>query len=302
VRAKLQGIFPPIPTPFDDRGNVNARELSANVRRWMSTKLAGVLVLGSNGEAAFLDDAENDVAVSTVREHVPADRVLLAGTGRESTRGTIAASKRAAELGADAVLVRPPGYFKAQMTPDALVTHFTAVADASPVPVLLYNLPNVVGFSLTLPVVAALAAHPNIVGMKETSTDLERLMQFAGVRPEFRVLCGWGQVAYPALASGASGAILAVSNVVPDACVELYEAVRAGRHDAARALQQRITPLAQLVTAVYGIAGLKVALEIVGYYGGAVRAPLLPAPARARHEIETAIEAVGSLIASARPD
>ena len=261
----------------------------------MSTKLAGVLVLGSNGEAAFLDEVEDDVAVGTAREHVPGDRLLLVGTGRESTRATIAATKRAAALGADAVLVRAPGYFKSQMTAEALVAHYAAVADASPVPVLLYNLPNVVGFSLTLPVVASLAAHPNIVGMKETSTDLERLMQFAGVRPDFRVLCGWGQVAYPALASGASGAILAVSNVVPDVCVELYDAVKTGRHDIARTLQQRLIPLAQLVTAVYGVAGLKVALEIVGYYGGPVRAPLMPAPARARQDIESAIEAVSSV-------
>jgi 4-hydroxy-2-oxoglutarate aldolase len=304
VRAKLQGIIPPIPTPFDDeRGEIDPRALSANVRRWMSTKLAGVLVLGSNGEAALLDEAENDVAVGTAREHVPADRVLLVGTGRESTRATVTATKRAAALGADAVLVRAPGFFKGQMTAEALVAHFTAVAEASPVPVLLYNLPNVVGFSLTLPVVATLAAHPNIVGMKETSTDLERLMQFAGVRPDFRVLCGWGQVAYPALASGASGAILAVSNVVPDVCVELYDAVRAGRYDAARALQQRLIPLAQLVTAVYGIAGLKMALEIVGYHGGPVRAPLLPAPPRARPEIASAIQSVSSsALAGTRTD
>jgi 4-hydroxy-2-oxoglutarate aldolase len=290
----LQGIIPPIPTPFDAAGEIARRELAANVRWWMSTRLSGVLVLGSNGEAAFLDDMENDVAVATAREHVPSDRLLLVGTGRESTRAAVAAAKRAAELGADAVLVRAPGYFKSQMTTEALVTHFTAVADASPVPVLLYNLPNVVGFSLTLPVVAALAAHPNIVGMKETSTDLERLMQFAGVRSDFRVLCGWGQVAYPALASGASGAILAVSNIVPDACVALYDDVRAGRHDDARALQQRLTPLAQLVTAVYGVAGLKIALELVGRYGGPVRAPLLPAPPRARQEIQAAIESVSS--------
>jgi 4-hydroxy-2-oxoglutarate aldolase len=302
VRAKLQGIIPPIPTPFDERGEIARRELSANVRRWMATRLSGLLVLGSNGEAALLDESENDVAVATVREHVPADRLLLVGTGRESTRAAVAAAKRAAALGADAVLVRAPGYFKSQMTAEALVTHFTAVADASPVPVLLYNLPNVVGFSLTLPIVATLAAHPNIAGMKETSTDLERLMQFAAVRSDFRVLCGWGQVAYPALAGGASGAILAVSNIVPDVCVSLYDAVRAGRHDDALALQQRLIPLAQLVTAVFGVAGLKIALELVGYYGGPVRAPLLPAPPRARQEIESAIQAVTPVASAVRPD
>jgi 4-hydroxy-2-oxoglutarate aldolase len=293
VAAQIRGIIPPIPTPFDDRGDLHRRALAANVRRWMSTSLAGVLVLGSNGEAALLDDDEGDAAVGVAREHVPADRVMLVGTGRESTRAAVKAAKRAAELGADAVLVRAPGYFKSQMTNEALIAHFTAVADASPIPVLLYNLPNVVGFSLTLPVVEALAAHPNVAGMKETSTDLERLAQFVAVRPaSFRVLCGWGQVAYPALASGASGAILAVANVVPDACVALHDAVTGGRHREAREIQQRITRLAQLVTAVYGVAGLKVALEQAGYYGGPVRPPLLPAPPRARDDIAAALDHV----------
>ena len=293
MRAKLQGIIPPIPTPFDDRGDVNRRALIDNVRQWMATRLAGLLVLGSNGEAALLDEAECDVMVETARAHVPPERLFLVGTGRESTRAAIDAAKRAGARGADAVLVRPPGYFKNQMTPDALLAHFRAVADASPVPVLLYNLPNVVGFSLTLPVVAALAEHPNIAGMKETSTDLERLSQFASVRPgDFHVLCGWAQVVYPALTSGAPGAILAVANVIPDACVALYDAVREGDQAEALALQRRILPLAQLVTSVYGIAGLKIALDRVGFYGGPVRAPLLPAPERAIAEIRTAVDAV----------
>jgi 4-hydroxy-2-oxoglutarate aldolase len=299
VRSKLTGIIPPIPTPFDDHGEIDRRALADNVRRWMSTPLAGLLVLGSNGEAALLDDAECDVMVETAREHVPRERLFLVGTGRESTRAAIDAAKRAGSRGADAVLVRPPGYFKNQMTPDALLAHFRAVADASPVPVLLYNLPNVVGFSLTLPVVAALAEHPNIAGMKETSTDLERLSQFAAVRPgQFHVLCGWGQVVYPALTSGASGAILAVANVVPEACVALYDAVRAGDHAEALALQRRLLPLAQLVTSVYGIAGLKTALELAGFHGGPVRPPLLPAPERARSEIQRAVDAVRQLVPS----
>lgn len=188
------------------------------------------------------------------------------------------------------MLVRTPSYFKSQMTADALVAHFRAVADASPVPVLLYNLPGVTGITLTVPIVAALADHPNIVGMKETSPELERLGQCVQLRDRtFAVLCGWAPVAYPALASGAAGAILAVANVLPAECVSLFELARTGRHAEALALQQRLTPIAQLVTSVYGVAGLKLALEMRGFHGGPVRGPLQPAPAQARDAIARAL-------------
>ena len=269
--------------------------MAANVRRWMTTRLAGVLALGSNGEAASLDEDESDRILAVVREEVPRDRLLLAGTGRESTRATIAATRRAAALGADAVLVRTPSYFKPQMTPEALLAHFTAIADASPVPVLLYNLPGVTGVTLTLPVVEKLARHPNIPGMKETSPDLERLGQFAAVAPEtFAVLCGWAPVAFPAFVVGAAGAILAVANVLPDDCVMLADLTRAGRHDEARTLQRRLTPLARLVSSVHGIAGLKHALDELGYTGGPVRPPLLPLSPQGRAEITAALTTVGA--------
>jgi 4-hydroxy-2-oxoglutarate aldolase len=293
MHQRLSGIFPPLATPFTDAGEVDRRALSGNVTKLMATDLAGVLALGSNGEAALLDDDECDVVVETVREVVPRSRLLLVGTGRESTRATIAANKRAAARGADAVLVRTPSYFKTQLTPAALIAHFTAVADASPVPVLLYNLPGVTGISLTVPVVAALAEHPNVVGLKETSSDLERMGQFAGIRPDtFRVFCGWAPVVYPALVSGVAGGILAVANVVPELCTAIVRDVRAGRHEDALAMQRRITPLAQLVTSVHGVPGLKAALDRAGYTGGPVRSPLLPASDKAIDEIVHALAAL----------
>jgi 4-hydroxy-2-oxoglutarate aldolase len=286
----MHGVIPPIPTTFDADGHVDPIAIRANVARWMTTGLAGVLALGSNGEASLLDEDESDRVVAAAREAVPADRVLLVGTGRESTPATIRATRRAAGLGADAVLVRTPSYYKAQMTPEALLAHFRHVADASPVPVLLYNLPGVTGVVLTPALVAALAEHPNIRGIKETSPDLERLGQFTALRTDrFAVFCGWAPVVYAALASGAAGAILAVANVLPDECVALYDHVRHGRHQEALGVQRRITPLAQLVTTGYGIAGLKAALGAAGYHGGAVRPPLLPLSARGRDEILAAM-------------
>ena len=259
----------------------------------MQTGLAGILALGSNGEAALLDETEADLVVATTRDAMPPDRLLIVGTGRESTRATIAATKRAAALGAGAVLVRSPSFFKGQMTGPVLIDYYTAVADASPVPVLLYNLPGATGVTLGWPVVSRLAEHPNIVGLKETSPELERLGQFVTLREgAFSVLCGWAPVVYPALVSGAAGAILAVANVVPEACVALYDDVVAGRHAEARAAQRQVTTLAQLVTTVHGVPGLKAALEMVGYEGGPVRAPLPPLAPAAREEIATAVAAM----------
>jgi 4-hydroxy-2-oxoglutarate aldolase len=290
VDTRLHGIFPPIPTPFDNHDRVDRSALTANVQRWMQTGLAGILALGSNGEAALLDDDEADAVVETTRRAMPSGKLLLAGVGRESTRATIAAAERAAGAGADAVLVRTPFFYRSQMTHDALVAHFTQVADRSPVPVLLYNLPGVAGYSITLPTVSALAGHQNVIGMKETSPDLERLGQFAVVRPDrFAVLSGWAPVVYPALVSGARGAILAVASVVPDLCVQLFDLAGRGDHAAARQLQERLTPLAQLVTSVHGVAGLKAALDELGYFGGPVRSPLRPPAAAARAEIQRAL-------------
>ncbi len=289
MSTRIRGIFPPIPTLFDASGKVDRRGIADNMRRWMTTELSGVLALGSNGEAALLDDDESDSVVEVVRDAMPSERVLLVGVGRESTRLTIGAAKRAARLGADAVLVRTPFFYKSQMTTEALYAHFHSVADASPVPVLLYNMPAVTGVTLALPLVSRLAEHGNIAGIKETSPDLERLGQFAGLRQDrFVVMCGCAPVVYPALVSGAAGAILAVANVLPEACLALAEHVKAGRHAEALDIQRRITPLAQLVTTVHGVTGLKVALELAGYIGGPVRAPLLAASSRVRDEISAA--------------
>jgi 4-hydroxy-2-oxoglutarate aldolase len=298
---RVQGIFPPIPTIFDASGRVDRRAVADNVRRWMTTDLAGILALGSNGEAALLDDDEGDAVVEAARDAMPSERLLFVGIGRESTRLTIAAAKRAAKLGADTVLVRTPFFYRSQMTTEALYGHFHAVADVSPVPVLLYNLPAVTGIALSVSLVARLAEHPNIAGIKETSPDLERLGQFASIHPsKFSVLCGCAPVVYPALVSGAAGAILAVANVLPDECTALYNDVRAGRHADALDLQRRITHLAQLVSTVHGVAGLKVALELAGYAGGSVRAPLLAASSGIRDEIAAAYAPFSSVASPRR--
>ena len=286
----LPGVYPPIATPFKD-GEVDYASLRRNVERLMTTGLRGVLALGTNGEAALIDDDEAERIVAAVREGVPEDRVLLAGTGRQSTRATIAATRRAAKAGADAALVLTPFFFKGRMTQDALADHYRAVADASPVPVLLYNNSGVTGVNLAPDTVAALAAYPNISGMKDSNGDVAQVAAtIARVEDGFTLLVGSAATVYPSLLVGAEGAIVAVANVVPDLCVELYDLALAGRHEEARQLQQRMTPLALAVTREHGIPGLKAAMEMAGYVGGDVRAPLRPISAEAKGEIRRLCE------------
>jgi len=274
---QVAGILTPIPTPFDAGGDVDPGALRAALARWLATPLAGFVVLGSNGEAALLDEDESDRVIAAAREAVPADRAFIVGTGRESTRGAIQAARRAAALGADQVLVRTPGFYKAQMTAEAFVRHYTAVADASPVPILLYNYTAVTGVTLPVEVVAALARHPNIAGMKESNGDIDRLRRLIAVAPPpFRLLAGSPATLLDAIDAGAAGGILAIASVVPHACVRLFELARAGRMGEARALQARLAPLARLLGSVYGIAGLKAALKLVGCDVGDPRPPLLP--------------------------
>lgn len=293
----LAAVFPPMVTPFAD-GRVDGAAIAWNVGRWMRAGLGGVVALGTNGESALLDEEEADRVVEAVRAAVPDDRLVIAGTGRESTRATMEATRRAAALGADFALVRTPSFFRAQMTPAALDAHFRAIADASPIPLLLYNFPAQTGITFTPDTVAALAAHPNIAGMKETGTDAAQLAAFvdAARGARFDVLVGAAPGFYPALCVGAVGAIVAVAGVVPELCVALHAHARAGRHAEARALQRRLTPLGRLVTTTYGVPGLKTALDLAGYRGGAPRLPLLPlAPGATddiRAEIARILEAV----------
>jgi 4-hydroxy-2-oxoglutarate aldolase len=292
------GAFPPIATPFNGGGQLDPDALRSNAARLLERGVRGIVALGSNGEAPLLDEDESDAVIEAVRAAVPRDRLLIAGTGRESTRGTIDASRRAQALGADAVLVRTPSYFKPRMTPDALVFHYTHVADALEIPVLLYNYPAVTGITFTPDTVGRLAEHPNIVGIKETSTDAGQIAAYvdASRGQDFAVLAGSAPAFYPALTLGAVGGILAVCCVVPRACVALFDAFTRGDHAAARELQRRIIPLAQAVTSGHGVPGLKAAMEAAGYAGGPPRHPLMPANAEARAAIAAQVQALAEFL------
>lgn len=287
---RLSGVVPPLVTPFLPDGSVDHAAFEANLASLAAADLAGFLVLGSNGEAAALDEGEKLDLVAAARRAAPG-RFLLAGAGTESTRGTIALVRKVADLGADAVLILTPHFYRGRMSEEALRRHFTAIADASPVSVYLYSVPAFTALPWPPGLAAALAGHPRIAGMKESSGDVALLGRIvASVPASFEVACGNAPAFYPALCVGAVGGVLAVANCLPRLVGALYRAFVAGDHERARGLQQALTPLALAVTSTWGVAGLKAAMDLSGLQGGEVRSPLLPAPAAARQEIRGLLE------------
>jgi 4-hydroxy-2-oxoglutarate aldolase len=286
----IRGILPPLTTPFREDGALDVAAFEANLEIYATQDLGGVLVLGSNGEAQVLDETEKLTLVRAARARVP-DRTVLVGTGLESTRATIALTRKVADVGADAVLVLTPHYYKSQMTPDVLRRHFEAVADASPVPVLLYSVPAFTGITWPAALAAELARHPLIRGMKESSGDVGLLGRLvASVPPRFHVICGSAPVIYPALCLGAVGGVLAAACCAPRPVTALYRAFQDGDHARARRLQDAIAPLATAITATYGVAGLKAAMDLAGFRGGPVRAPLVPVKPEVRDELRALLD------------
>lgn len=289
----LRGIFPPLTTPFAPDGSLDLKAATVNVRKYNDTKLAGYVVLGSTGESVYLREQEKLKVLQVVRAAADRSKALIAGTGCEATAETIEFTRRAADVGYQAALVRTPAYFKSQITESALERHFRAVADSSPIPVLVYSVPQFTGVAVEASLVARLAAHPNIAGIKESSGNVERVAQMLRLAPpEFQVVVGSATTLYPSLSLGAVGGILAVACALPELCVELYQAFCQGDHARARSLQQRLLEPTVAVTSRYGIAGLKFAMELRGYAGGLPRAPLLPLDEAARAELTRIVRAL----------
>lgn len=290
------GVFAPIPTPFvDDELDLGA--LRDNLARWMETDLAGIVVLGTNGESAQVNDNEADQLIATTRTVMPAGRLVIAGTGRESTRATVTATRRAADAGADAVLVRTPSFFKRLMTEEALIRHYTVVADAAPIPVLLYNFSAATGVNLSPIAVGKLSEHPNIIGIKESGGSIEQVGDLVvKASPGFSVLVGSAPTFFASLCVGAIGGILALAAVQPALCVKLLQLVQEHKFDQALVVQRQLTQLANLVTTVYGVPGLKAALDLTGYYGGPPRHPLLPVRPEGLDQIREAIALISEEI------
>jgi 4-hydroxy-tetrahydrodipicolinate synthase len=286
-------------TPFDESGAVRYNFFERNIDKYLEAGIEGFLVLGSNGESVYLEHDEKLKLIDAARKRVPPSMLLLAGTGVESTQATVTLTKEAADRGADAVLVKNPFYFKGQMTFDVYMAHYTAVADASPVPVIIYNVPVFTGVPLQSKLVIELAKHPNIRGLKDSSGDVKLISEVAWNTPpsEFGILAGAAATLFPAMVSGARGGIIALACAAPKATLALYRAFVAGDYKKAGEIQRIIAPAAGAVTGQNGIPGLKGAMELEGLQPGLPRRPLLPLKPEQREELVRVFRKMNSELA-----
>ena len=277
LRRPIEGVIPPILTPFKDNGDVDFEAHIFNIQRWNQTQLAGYLVLGSNGEAPYLSETEKLKLIECTAKHANKDRLILAGTGMESARETIALTNKAADRGADAALVLTPSYYFNNMTDEAQIRFFTEVADQTSIPILIYNVPAFTHINISAYAVSLLSKHPNIIGMKDSTGNIPQLVNFQRfIAQDFDLILGSFSAWYPALTLGIRAGIFAVANCAPNECALVQQAFDRGEHEKAREIYRTIFPVNAAVTTTFGIPGLKYACELTGYKGGSVRNPLMP--------------------------
>ena len=293
---KLQGIYPPIATPFDHNGDLYKSKLRHNVEKWNRTGLSGYVVCGSTGESVMLTPEEKITLWGWVAEYAAPEKLLMAGTGVESVRETVDLTNKAADLGYKAAMVRTPHYYKNLLNNAAAqALYFRSVADQSKIPLMIYNWPQATGVDIAVDAVVSLSEHPNIIAIKESSGSIEKVMQMIReVKPGFQVLVGSAPTLWPSFTVGAVGAVLAYANAAPYSTIAIWEAHRTRETEAARDWQNRIGRPSTLVTVKYGIPGLKYAMDLNGYYGGPCRLPLSPLSPAAKAEIETAFADIRS--------
>ncbi len=274
---KIKGVIPPMITPFDEKGEVDYDKHVKNMEKWNEYDLAGYLVLGSNSETPYLNEEEKLKLVELTVKHKKEDRIVLAGTGLESTKATIDLTNKVADLGADAALILTPFYYSGKMNDEALINYFTEVADNVKIPVLIYNVTKFTHINISPYAVGVLSKHPNITGMKDSSGSITQLVEYKSVIDEskFNLLVGTASAWYPALTIGIDGAIMALANCCPKECIEVQEYYEKGDWEKSREIYERIYPVNKAVTATYGVAGLKYACNLLGFEGGYVRKPLL---------------------------
>ncbi len=283
---QLNGIFPPLPSSFDYDETLALDKMRSNIEKLNSFDLRGFLVLGSNGELVHLSDAEKIQVYEMAREAITPDKLMIAGTGGQSTRETIMLTRAAATVGADAALVLNPFYYKGLMNPEALKQHYFTVADASTIPVIVYNMPANSGMDMDAETLLMLSEHPNIIGMKDSGGNVAKMGEIRKqAKPEFQILAGSAGFLVPAMSVGACGGILASANVAPAQCIAMHKAFISGDMAKASKLQINIIPLNNAVTKKWGVPALKAAMDYIGLYGGPSRKPILQIDAAVKEKL-----------------
>jgi 4-hydroxy-2-oxoglutarate aldolase len=292
----ISGILPPVITPFKQSDEIDYDAFVRNIGLWNKTQLSGFLVLGSNSETPFLNEEEKLNLIELAVHSAVKDKFILAGTGLESTRETIALTNKAARLGAHAALLLTPHYYSEQMNTRALIHHYTTIAEASDIPILIYNVPKFTHLNISVEAVKILSQHPNIIGMKDSAGDLAQLEAFKNVvPPDFNLIVGSAAILYPAFQLGIRSAILAPANCLPNECANVQLLLNEGKSQQALELQARLIPVNKAVTDTYGIAGLKYACSLFGYEGGSIRSPLLPIDDEQKISIRSILTKAGFL-------
>lgn len=271
---KLKGLFPPITTPFVN-DELTFDKLAFNIQLWNETELSGYVVMGSNGESVFLTKEEKLQLVAKTKEYSSNDKLIIAGTGSDSIKETIELTNKSAELGADFALILTPSFYKSEMKHSSYVRYFTQIAESVKIPVIIYNVPKFTGVDIEAETVAELSLHKNIVGIKNSSENARQNSEFVSMtNSDFSVLVGTASMLFSGITSGATGGIAALANIAPNECVQIQKLIIDGNLKEALVLQQKMIPINKAVTAKFGVAGLKAAMDMLGYFGGDPRAPL----------------------------
>lgn len=290
----IKGVIPPMITPFTENGEVDYDAHASNMEKWNEDQLCGYLVLGSNSETAYLNEKEKTKLIELTVKHARKDRIVLAGTGMESARETIALTNKAADLGVHGALILTPSYYHAKMNDDAQIAFFTQVADHAKIPVLIYNVTAFTHINISAHAVSVLSRHPNIIGMKDSTGNVPQLVSFQTVMADdFNLMVGTVSAWYPALALGIRAGIFASANCIPNECAQVQEAFDRSDLEKAKEVYVRIFPVNAAVTATFGIAGLKYVSDALGYKGGFVRNPLLPLKEGEKSKLDEILKTAG---------
>jgi len=291
----IHGVLPPVITPFTAAGDIDFAAFGANIRQWNDHDLAGYLVLGSNGETPYIDPADKIKLVGLAAQHAAPGRIIMAGTGLESTNATLELTRAAADAGAGCALILTPNYYGDQMGDEAQMAYFFEIADNSPIPILIYNVTKFTHVNISPKAVAALSHHPNIIGMKDSSGNIANLIGYmiAGLDDEFNLIVGTASAWYPALCIGVKGSIMALANCCPAECIEVQRLFEAGEYDKSLKLYKRVFPVNACVTGKLGVPALKHACDLLGYRGGYAKRPLLPLNGEQQKEVEGILKKAG---------